>query len=104
MQDAIATTSKIDIYIVIAKEERRGNALACVQQLRDFGYRVDYALTSAKVPKQFQIAEELNARTAILFGDEWPEVKVKTLATREEKLVPYDQLLAYLRAPSTVSS
>jgi histidyl-tRNA synthetase len=104
MQNAIATTNKIDIYIVIAKEERRGNALACVQQLRDYGYRVDYSLTSAKVPKQFQIAEELNARTAILFGDEWPEVKVKALTTREEKLVPRDQLLAYLRAPSTVSS
>jgi histidyl-tRNA synthetase len=104
MQTEIAATNKIDIYIVVAKEERRGDAIACVQQLRDRGYRTDYPLTPTKVPRQFQIGEELNARTAILFGDEWPQVKVKTLATREERLVPYDQLLAYLRAPSTVSS
>ena len=104
MQHAFAATNKIDIYVVIAKEQRRGDALACVQQLRDRGYRVDYPLAPAKVPKQFQIAEELNARSAILFGDEWPQVKVKTLATREEKLVASDQLLAYLRAPSTMSS
>jgi histidyl-tRNA synthetase len=104
MQNAIATTDKIDIYIVIAKEERRTDALSQIQQLRDRGYRVDYPLTPTKVPRQFQTAEELGARTAILYGDEWPQVKVKALATREEKLIPHDQLLAHLRAQSTVSS
>src|SRR5436189_814148 len=42
MRDAIANGSKIDIYVVIAKEERRGDALAQIQQLRDRGYRIDY--------------------------------------------------------------
>src|SRR5215468_4799324 len=45
MQKAIASDSKIDIYVVVAKEERRGAALAQVQQLRDRGFRVDYPLT-----------------------------------------------------------
>src|SRR6266481_7011774 len=35
MQQAIAAEQKIDIYIVIAKEERRANALAQIQELRD---------------------------------------------------------------------
>ena len=35
---------------------------------------------------------------ALLYGDEWPQVKVKTLATREEKFVPISELLAYLQA------
>jgi histidyl-tRNA synthetase len=98
MQKAIAATGQIDIYVVIAKEERRADALAQIQQLRDGGHRVDYPLTPAKVARQFQTAEELGARVALLYGDEWPQVKVKTLATREEKLIPRDQLLAHLRA------
>ncbi|MGH8102658.1 MAG: ATP phosphoribosyltransferase regulatory subunit, partial [Chthoniobacterales bacterium] len=104
MQNAIAATDKIDIYVVIAKEERRSDALAQIQQLRNRGYRVEYPLTPAKVARQFQTAEELGARVAFLYGDEWPRVKVKTLATREEKLIQHDQLLAHLRAQSSVSS
>jgi histidyl-tRNA synthetase len=88
MQEAIATSEQIDIYIVIAKEERRPDALRQIQQLRDRGYRVDYALTPEKVGKQFQTAEDVGARLALLFGDEWPRLKIKNLATREESLVP----------------
>jgi histidyl-tRNA synthetase len=32
----------------------------------------------------------------VLVGDEWPQVKIKTLATREETLVPAEQLAAHL--------
>jgi histidyl-tRNA synthetase len=87
-----------DIYVVIAKEERRADALALVQRLRDAGQRTDFPLVAAKVGKQFQTAEQLGARLAILVGDEWPQVKVKTLATREEVLVPTAEILARLTA------
>ncbi|HCP91953.1 MAG TPA: histidine--tRNA ligase, partial [Spartobacteria bacterium] len=93
MQKATAAEQKIDIYIVIAKEERRADALAQIQKLRDRGYRVDYPLAPDKVAKQFQTAEQLGAGIAILFGDEWPQVKVKTLATREEVLVLHDEII-----------
>jgi histidyl-tRNA synthetase len=93
IQKAIASDRKIDIYIVIAKEERRADALAQIQHLRDRGYRVDYPLTATKVPKQFQAAEDVGASLAILYGDEWPQVKVKKLATREESLIAHDVLL-----------
>ena len=96
MQNVIAATDQIDIYVVIAKEERRADALAQIQQLRDRGYRVDYPLIPAKVARQFQTAEELGAQMALLYGDEWPQLKIKTLATREEKLIPHDHLLAHL--------
>src|SRR5207245_4497682 len=43
MQKAIAAEQKIDIYIVIAKEERRADALAQIHKLRDRGYRVGYS-------------------------------------------------------------
>jgi histidyl-tRNA synthetase len=85
-----------DIYVVIAKEERRAEALGIVQQLRDAGLRVDFPLTAAKVGKQFQAAEQLGAKHAVLVGDEWPQVKLKTLATREEVLASVDEAVARL--------
>ena len=93
MQKATAAEQKIDIYIVIAKEERRADALAQIQKLRDRGYRVDYSLTLEKVARQFQTAEQLGARIAILFGDEWPQFAVKNLATGEQQLVERNDLL-----------
>jgi histidyl-tRNA synthetase len=95
MQNAIANDGKIDIYVVIAKEERRAVALAQIQELRDRGYRVDYPLTSEKVGKQFQTAEQLGARVAVLFGDEWPQLKIKNMSTGEQQLVPHEDLAAY---------
>ena len=48
LETAIANDRKIDIYVVIAKEERRGDALAQIQKLRDHSYRVDYPLSERK--------------------------------------------------------
>ena len=93
MQQVIAAERKVDIYIVIAKGERRADALAQIQQLRDHGYRVDYPLTPTKVARQFQAAEDGGASLALLYGDEWPQVKVKNLTTREESLIPNKALL-----------
>jgi histidyl-tRNA synthetase len=104
MEKVIADDRRIDIYIVIAKEERRGDALTQIQQLRDRGYRVDYPLTATKVGRQFQTAEDAGASLAILFGDEWPEVKIKELDTREEKLIAHEELLAHLQVQSSLSS
>jgi histidyl-tRNA synthetase len=104
IQKAIANDKKIDIYIVIAKEERRADALAQIQQLRDRGYRVDYPLIPTKVARQFQTAEDLGARVALLYGDEWPQVKIKNMGTGEQELVAHDRLLAHLQAQSSLSS
>src|SRR6266550_4490963 len=103
-ETAIAQDRKIDIFVVIAKEQRRADALAQIQQFRDRGYRVDYPLTSEKVGKQFQTAEQLGARVAVLFGDEWPQLKIKNMATAEQELVQHDHLLAHLQALPSLSS
>ena len=100
----MANVSKVDIYVVIAKEQRRGDALAQIQQLRDQGYRVDYPLTTTKVPRQFQTAEDLGGRVALLYGDEWPQVKVKNMGTGEQELVAHDGLLAHLQPQLSLSS
>jgi histidyl-tRNA synthetase len=104
MQKAIAAEGKIDIYIVIAKEERRRDALAQIQQLRDRRYRVDYPLTAEKVAKQFQAAEDAGASLVLLYGDEWPHVAVKDLGTGEQKNVSGEELLAYIVRSLSLSS
>jgi hypothetical protein len=38
----------------------------------------------------------MGARVTLLFGDEWPQLKMKNLASREEMLVPNDALLGQL--------
>jgi histidyl-tRNA synthetase len=103
LEAAIKEQNQIDVYVVIAKEERRADALEQIQELRDRGYRIDYPLTSEKVGKQFQNAENAGAQIAVLYGDEWPQVKVKNLATREESLVPGEALLDTVAKFFTVS-
>jgi histidyl-tRNA synthetase len=94
----VSNQSALDVYLIVAKEDRRDNALKTLQQLRDGGWRVDYSLAPAKVGKQFQTAEAMGARVTLLFGDEWPQVKMKILATREEILVPNEAILERLKA------
>jgi len=103
LEAAVKEQSRIDIYAVIAKEQRRVDALEQIQGLRDRGYRIDYPLTAEKVGKQFQNAENAGARIAVLYGDEWPQVKVKNLATREESLIPAEALLDSVAKFFTVS-
>src|SRR4030095_4356357 len=93
MEKAIASEHPVEIYVVIAKEEQRGNALAIIQQLRDYGHRVDFALAPTKVARQFRLAEQTGARLAIVFGDEWPQVGVKDLKTGKQEAVVHAELV-----------
>jgi histidyl-tRNA synthetase len=86
-----------DIFVVIAKEERRPEALAILQQLRDAGLRVDFPLTAEKVGRQFQAAGQAGAELAVLVGDEWPQLTIKTLATRREDKILHTELADWLR-------
>ena len=97
METWIAQSHAADIFIVIAKEERRPDALTLVQQLRDDGLRVDFLLTALKVGKQFQAADQAGASLVILVGEEWPQVKIKVLATRQEEQILHTELADWLR-------
>ena len=96
MQIAITAQGGLDVYVIIAKEKHRAFAVMETQSLRNAGWRVDYPLTPAKVGKQFQTAEQRGARLAILFGDEWPDVRLKDLRSGEQTLVAQRELAAKL--------
>jgi histidyl-tRNA synthetase len=100
MERMLASERAVEIYVVIAKEDEREHAIAMMQQLRDRGYRVDYSLSPAKVARQFRLAEQTGARFAIVFGDEWPQVGLKDLATAKQESVAHDDVLARLASIS----
>lgn len=95
----------VDAYIVIADEAQRSPALAAVQALRKAGVRVDFSMTSQKVGKQFQAAENQKARFALVFGAEYPQVQMKNLVSREQTMVSSETLVSSvveaLRLPVT---
>ena len=94
----IAKQHAADVFVVIAEETRRPEALGLLQTLREAGYRTDHALAPAKVGKQFQQAEQRGATLAVIIGQEWPTVKLKHLARREETSIEPSALLPAIAA------
>lgn len=92
-----ATIPSCEVFVVLADEAQRANALKVVQHARDLGWRTDFSLKPAKVGRQFQDAEGLGARHAVVVGAEWPVVKIKTLATREEAAIDHSELALHLK-------
>ena len=95
LQAALAQAS--DVFVVIADETRRTEALQVVQTCRELGLSTDFPLKAAKVGKQFQEAEHLGARHAVVIGQEWPQVKLKHLATRAEESLDHAALAPKLK-------
>ena len=46
------------------------------------------------IARQFEAAEELGARIALLYGDEWPQVKVKDMTTGEQTLISKNDVIS----------
>jgi histidyl-tRNA synthetase len=93
---ALKADAPVQLYLVIADEARRAEALALAQQLREAGWRVGFPLGHEKVGKQFGTAETAGASHAVVIGAEWPTLKVKRLADRHEESVPANSLLTWL--------
>lgn len=74
-----------DVFVVVADESKRPQSLRLVTDLRRAGISADMPLAQAKVSKQFQSAERSGARFALVIGAEYPELKLKILASRTEE-------------------
>jgi len=73
-----------DIYVIVDEEEHREKALALITALREAGMSVDFPLTPTKFNKQLQRAEQTGARFALIVGRDFPQLKLKILASRSE--------------------
>ena len=87
-----ARRAPIGAFIIVADETRRPEAIGLAHTLRERGIPADYCLQTVKVGRQFQQAEAVGARYAVVVGQEWPQVRVKILAERTEKILSKDDL------------
>lgn len=84
MEAWLTTQTACDVYLVVADETKRLDALRVLTELRNAGIKADSTMAPLKINKQFQKAEQSGARFALVFGQEYPELTVKILESRTE--------------------
>jgi len=87
LQAYLANIAPSEVYVVLADEEKRAEALALVSELRDMAIATTFSFTPAKVGKQFKQAEQLGADYAIVIGSEYPQLTLKNLRERTEETI-----------------
>jgi histidyl-tRNA synthetase len=87
-----ALKAPVGAFIVIAEEMRRPDAIELANTLRQSGITADYCLQPVKVARQFQQAEAVRATYAIVIGQEWPQLRIKLLAERTERVISKEEL------------
>ena len=87
MEAWMARNPSCDVYMVVADETQRPNALGIMSQLRQAGISVDYPMTRLNVGKQFKKAQQSGARFALVIGAEFPEMQLKILSSRTEETI-----------------
>ncbi len=85
-----------DVFVVVADDTKRPEALRLVTDLRRSGIAADLPLAPAKVPRQFQSAERSGARFALIVGAEFPALKLKILASRAEETGHADTAIPWI--------
>ncbi len=87
MEAWLSAQNSCDVYLVIADESKRLDAVKVLADLRNAGIKADCIMGALKINKQFKKAEESGARLAVIFGEEFPELKVKILESRSEATI-----------------
>ncbi|MCB1130493.1 MAG: histidine--tRNA ligase [Verrucomicrobiae bacterium] len=85
-----------DVFLVVADESKRPEALKLLTNLRRGGISADLPLNPVKVAKQFQSAERSGARFALVIGSEFPDLKLKVLSSRTEESLQADDAVEWL--------
>jgi len=96
LEAAVKDGQSVDAYVVLADPEKEKEAAALAQCLRLAGVRTLTPLTPAKVPKQFQAAEQSGARFAIVVGSEYPDLTIRNLLDRSERISRPESLVTDL--------
>ncbi|SHJ81454.1 histidyl-tRNA synthetase [Rubritalea squalenifaciens DSM 18772] len=80
-----------EVYVVVADEDQRPNALKAIADLRTAGIKVDFSMTPTKFNKQFKSAQSSGARFALIIGAEYPEMQLKILESRTEVTISAEE-------------
>lgn len=98
---APSAASSIDVFLAAFGEDDLPQLLALAHELRDAGFRVEYALAPQSLGKQLRLADARGARLAIVIGPDdraRGEVMVKDLAANRQEPVPLRGVVERVRA------
>jgi len=110
---APAPAAAIDLFVAAASDDDRPAAAGLAHELRDLGWRVESALGTQQLGKQFKLADARGARMVLILGAEERArgtVLLKDLTDGSQREVPRKELGAVLtevqgaggtRSPST---
>ncbi len=93
--------SSIDVFLASITKEDLPQVQALAHRLRAAGLRVEYALSRQAVGKQLNLANDRNARLAVVVGpDERArgEIVIKDLRTGSQETVPLQSTVDIIRA------
>ena len=89
----------LDVFLVVADQERRSLAHAFARRLRSAGVRCDLVAGRRSVRAQFRAADRRDAAAAVVIGSEWDAglVTVKDLSSGDERTMPAGEVVAWVK-------
>ncbi len=91
----------LDVFVAVAVEARRTEALDLVASLRAAGVRADLDLGGRSLRAQFKAADRRRARAVAVVGEEVTEgrVTVRRLAGGDDEQIPIEEVAAWVTSP-----
>ena len=88
----------LDVFLVVADQDRRSLAHAFARRLRSAGVRCDLVAGRRSVRAQFRAADRRDAAVAVVIGSEWDDglVTVKDLSSGDGRTMPAGELAAWV--------
>jgi histidyl-tRNA synthetase len=95
----IVEEGALDVFVVVAEEGLRTEAIELVSDLRARGFRVDYDPDRRSVKAQFKIASRREAPNVLVIGEEWRDgaVTARDMTTGDQRAVPVEEVSEWLR-------
>lgn len=88
----------LDVFLVVADQERRSLAQSFARRLRSAGVRCDLVAGRRSVKAQFRAADRRDAAAAVVIGAEWDAglVTIKDLSSGDERAIPAGEVVSYV--------
>ncbi|MYF26570.1 MAG: histidine--tRNA ligase [Acidimicrobiia bacterium] len=88
----------LDVFLVVADQNRRSLAHAFARRLRSAGVRCDLVAGYRSVRAQFKAADRRDAAAAVVIGDEWDDgmVTIKDLSSGYEQVIPAGEVAMWV--------
>lgn len=90
----------IDAYVMCLSKDLQYKAFKIVQDLREFGFKVQGDYFNRSLKSQFKSVDKTKAKFAIILGnkeDENQSLNIKEIATQNQDIVKYSDIIQYMK-------